>query len=310
MTSLREALTDYLALRRSLGFRLERDEKLLAQFIAWLEQQDKDIVTITDALAWVRLPDGASPSWLRMRMRAARGFAAYLRTIDPVHQTPPPGLVGGHVRRAVPYLYSDADIADLMAQAARLKTPLRQATIRTVIGLLAVTGMRVGEVTGLDDTDFDAGVGLLVVRHAKFNKQRQIPLHPSTIAALVAYRHLRDEVFPLPASAALLVSGAGTRLLNYNVGQTFAKLARRAGLTPRSAACRPRPHDLRHSFAVRTLLQWYRDGGDVAARLPLLSTYLGHVAPANTYWYLSAAPELLAEAACRLENPTDGGGRR
>jgi integrase len=121
------------------------------------------------------------------------------------------------------------------------------------------------------------------------------------MAALVAYRHLRDEVFPLPASTALLVSGAGTRLLNYNVGQTFAKLARRAGLTPRSPACRPRPHDLRHSFAVRTLLAWYRDGGDVAARLPLLSTYFGHVAPANTYWYLTAAPELMAEAAGRLE---------
>lgn len=198
-------------------------------------------------------------------------------------------------------IYSDADIADLMAQAERLKTPLRQATIRTVIGLLAVTGMRLGEVTGLDDTDFDPDVGLLVVRHAKFTKQRQIPLHPSTVAALVAYRHLRDEVFPLPASTALLVSGAGTRLSNYNVGQTFAKLARRAGLTPRSPACRPRPHDLRHSFAVRTLLAWYRDGGDVAARLPLLSTYLGHVAPANTYWYLTAAPELMAEAARRLE---------
>jgi len=309
MTSLQEALTDYLALRRSLGFALERDEKLLAQFLTWLEEQGTDTVTITGALAWVRLPTSASPSWLRMRMRAVRGFTGYLRTIDPAHEIPPPGLVPGRVRRAVPYLYSESDIAALMAQTEHLKTPLRRASIRTLIGLLAVTGMRLGEVIGLDDGDFDARDGLLLVRRAKFGKQRQIPLHPSTVAELIAYRHLRDQRFSPPASPAFLVSDAGTRLLNYNVGQTFAKLARRAGLTPRSPACRPRPHDLRHSFAVRTLLGWYRDGGDVAARLPLLSTYLGHVAPANTYWYLTAAPELLAEAASRLEATSKGGER-
>jgi integrase len=206
-------------------------------------------------------------------------------------------------------LYSDADIAAVMAQTARL-TPLRRETIRTLIGVLAVTGMRLGEVIGLDDNDFDPDTGLLVVRNAKFNKQRQIPLHPSTVAAVLAYRHLRDQWFPQAVSPALLVSNAGTRLLNYNVGQTFAKLVRQAGLTPRSPACRPRPHDLRHTLAVRTLLRWYRDGGDVAARLPLLSTYLGHVSPANTYWYLSAAPELLAEAAARLEASSDEAGER
>lgn len=306
MNPLHAALEGYLALRRSLGFTLQRDEKLLVQFLAWLDEQGKTTVTIADALTWVRLPEAASPSWLRMRMRVIRGFAIYLRTIDPVHEVPPPGLLPGHVRRAVPFLYSDADITALMAQTQYLKTPLRRATIRTLIGLLAVTGMRLGEVTGLDDSDFDPHDGLLLVRHAKFNKHRQIPLHPSTVTELLAYRHLRDQRFPVPASSALLVSGAGTRLLNYNVGHTFAQLARRAGLKPRSPACRPRPHDLRHTFAVGTLLRWYRDGGDVAARLPLLSTYLGHVAPANTYWYLSAAPELLAEAACRLEHPTGG----
>jgi integrase/recombinase XerD len=307
VTALRPALADYLALRRSLGFKLERDEKLLAQFIGWLAEHGKQTITVTDALAWVRLPAAASPSWLRMRMRAVRGFVSYLHTIDPVHHVPPPGLVPGQVRRAVPYLYSDADIAALMAQAEQRKTPLRRATMRMVIGLLAVTGMRLGEVTGLDDTDFDPDTGLLLVRHAKFNKQRQIPLHPTTVAVLISYQRLRDAVFLRPVSPALLVSSAGTRLLNYNVGQTFAKLARQAGLTPRSPVCRPRPHDLRHSFAVATLLRWYRDGADVAARLPLLSTYLGHVAPANTYWYLSAAPELLTEAARRLENTSDGG---
>jgi integrase len=227
--------------------------------------------------------------------------SAYLRTLDPATEVPPVGLLSGRCRRAVPYLYSDADIAALLTQAQRLRTRLRTATITTLIGLLAVTGMRVGEVIGLDDEDFDAERGLLIVRAAKLGKWRQVPLHPSAVTALEGYRRLRDQQFPRPVSSALLVSTAGTRLLYYNVSQTFTKLVRRAGLTGRSGSSRPRPHDLRHTFAVRTLLDWCRDIPAVAARMPLLSTYLGHVEPANTYWYLQAAPELLAEAARRLD---------
>jgi integrase/recombinase XerD len=178
-----------------------------------------------------------------------------------------------------------------------------------VIGLLAVTGMRLGEVIGLDDTDFDPEQGLLTVRHAKLGKHRLLPLHLSAVTAVTAYRRLRDDTFPQPVSPALLVSQTGTRLLHFNVKQTFARLARQAGLAPRSPRCRPRPHDLRHTFAVNTLLDWYRDGGDVATRLPLLSTYLGHVAPANTYWYLEAAPELLVQAVDRLETRAQDGRR-
>jgi integrase len=301
MTTLRTALTDYLDLRHSLGFSLQRDAKLLAQFLTYLHQQHSDTVTTAAAVAWASLPAPASPGWLGMRLSVVRGFAAYLHTLDPAVEVPPPGLLSGRGRRAVPYLYSDADIAALLAQAERLRTPLRTATIQALIGLLTVTGMRIGEVLALDNSDFDVTGGLILVRHAKLGKSRQIPLHPSAVTALVAYRRLRDHALPFPVSEALLVSTAGTRLLNCNVGQTFAKLVRQAGLSARSPSCRPRPHDLRHSFAVRTLLQWYRDGGDIAARLPLLSTYLGHVAPANTYWYLQAAPELMAEAARRLD---------
>lgn len=305
-TVLREALVDYLALRRSLGYALVRDEKLLNQFIDWLDEQGHDRITVDAALGWVRSPQVASASWLRMRMRVVRGFAGWLHVIDPVHEVPPPGLVPGRVARAVPYLYSESEIVALMAAAAHLQTPLRRATITTLIGLLVVTGMRLGEVIGLDDTDFDPAQALITVRKAKLGKHRLLPLHPSTVTAITAYRHLRDQTFPHPASAALLVSQAGTRLLNYNVGHTFARLARDAGLEPRSPRCRPRPHDVRHTFAVNTLLDWYRDGGDVAARLPLLSTYLGHVAPANTYWYLEAAPELLGQAVDRLDHPHRG----
>ena len=210
-------------------------------------------------------------------MSVARGFAAYLHTLDPAAETIPAGLLPGGTHRAVPYLYSAADIAALLAQAERLRTPLRTATIQTLIGLLAVTGMRAGEALGLDDGDFDAGQGTLLVRHAKFGKQRLLPLHPTTVTALQSYRRIRDQVFPRPCSDALLVSSTGARLRYVNVSQTFVTLARRAGLAARPGGGRPRPHDLRHSFAVATLLDWYRDGGDVAARLPLLSAYLGHV---------------------------------
>jgi integrase/recombinase XerD len=300
VTGLREALDGYLALRRGLGFKLERDAKLLAQFIDYLEQRGAAAVTVSDALAWATLPAGASPGWLRMRITVVRGFAAYLATFDPSAEVPPASLLPGGTRRAVPYLYSAADIAALLAQAEHLKTPLRRATIKTLIGLLTVTGMRRGEAIALDDDDFDARRGLLLVRHAKLGKHRLLPLHPSTVTAVQDYRQLRDQRFPRPASPALLVSSAGTRLLHYNVGLTFTTLARRAGLASRSGGCRPRPHDLRHSFAVATLLDWCRDGGDIASRMPLLSAYLGHADPAGTYWYLHAAPELLAEAARRL----------
>jgi integrase/recombinase XerD len=304
MTGLSTRLADYLELRRSLGFSLQRDAKLLAQFITYLEERDMATITVADALAWATLPVGASPGWLGFRMSVVRGFTVYLATIDPATEIPPAGLLPGGSRRAVPYLYSDADIAALLAQTDRLRTPLRQATIKTLIGLMAVTGMRGGEVVGLDDEDFDTEHGILVVRHAKLGKWRQIPLHSSTVTALQAYRQLRDQKFPRPVNPALLVSTAGTRLNYTGVGQIFIKLVHRAGLPARSGSSRPRPHDLRHTFAVATLLDWYRDGGDVTARLPLLSAYLGHVEPANTYWYLQAAPELLAEAARRLDPGT------
>jgi integrase len=299
--NLRSALADYLKLRRGLGFSLNRDEKLLTQFLTYLEELGASTVTIAHALAWASLPATGSPSWLALRMSVVRGFATYLRTLDPSTEVPPRDLLSGTSRRAVPYLYSDADILALFTETERLRTPLRTATIQTFIGLMSVTGMRGGEVARLDDDDFDSVDGVLRVRHAKLGKSRLVPLHPSTVTALEDYRAHRDRIFATPVSPALLVSSAGTRLNYINVGQTFLKLARRAGLGTRSASRRARPHDLRHAFAVRTLLEWHRDGGDVTARLPLLSTFLGHKDPKSTYWYLQAAPELLAEAAQRLD---------
>jgi integrase len=301
MSPLRQALADYLLIRRALGYKLERAGKLLPQFLDYLERIGADTVTTERALAWATLPAGGSGRWWAFRLSMVRGFAAYLQTLEPATEVPPKDLLAGRPPRATPYLYSDEEIAALLAAAGTLRFPLRVATYRTLIGLLAVTGMRVGEAIRLDRGDLDFAHELLVVRDSKFGKSRELPLHPSTIRALHDYLRLRDRLQPPPSVPALFISPAGTRLLYCNVHATFRQLRSRAGLQPRSASCRPRIHDLRHSFAIRTLLDGYHDDGDVKPRLSLLATYLGHVNPDSTYWYLSAAPELLALAGQRLE---------
>ena len=300
MSPLRQALADYLAVRRSLGYKLARAEKLLAQFITYLEDAGASTVTAADALAWATLPAG-TPWWHAQRLSMVRAFAAHLRTTDPAAEIPPAGLIPARRPRATPYLYSPGEVTALIAAAVGLRSPLRAATYQTLIGLLAVTGMRVGEAIRLDRADFDAGAGVLTIRSSKFGISRLVPLHPTATAALSGYLRLRDRLHPGPSDPAVFISPAGTRLLYCNVHATWRQLVRTAGLRPRSPHCRPRPHDLRHSFAVASLLDAYATGQDGQARLALLSTYLGHVNPAATYWYLSAAPELLALAGQRLE---------
>lgn len=301
MSRLAPALVDYLSLRRSLGFRLERAGKLLAQFIAYLDARGADTVTIKAALAWATLPADGGGRWLALRLTVVRGFAAHLHALDPAHELIPTELLPDPGGRATPYLYTDAEVAALMAAAASLRTPFRAATYATLIGLLAVAGLRVGEAIRLDRGDLDSHEGTLTIRMSKFGKSRLVPLHPTTVAALRRYLARDDRLRPRIPTAALFVSGAGIRLRYCNVNWTFLGLVRTAGLRPRSAACRPGLHDLRHTFAVRTVLDAYRADLDVGARLPVLSTYLGHVSPAATYWYLQAAPELLAAAGDRLE---------
>jgi integrase len=302
VSGLRGALEDYLALRRSLGFKLERPGQLLAGFVGFAEQAGAPTVTTELALAWATAPADADPAWWRLRLAAVRPFARYLAAVIPGTEVPPAGLPGGPAsRRAVPYLYPAAEIDALMAAAGAIRSPLRAATCQTLIGLLAVTGMRAGEVIRLDRPDTDLRAGLLTIRQSKVGKSRQLPLHATTVAALAGYAALRDRHHPRPASAAFFLSLTGPRLIYKNVHRTFHQLTQRAGLRPRSPACRPRIHDLRHSFTVATLLNWYRDGGDVAARLPLLSAWLGHADPGSTYWYLTGTPELLALAGQRLD---------
>lgn len=296
-----QALADYLALRRATGFRLDRAQRLLTQFIGWLDEQDIDTITIACAMDWATLPADAAAWWWQLRLSAVRGFATYLHARDPRVQIPPPGLIRGGHRRATPYLYSHADIVGLLAAAGRLPRPLGAATYQTLIGLLAVTGMRVGEAIGLDRDDLGIDDAVVTVRAGKFGKSRLLPLHPSALAALRSYLHIRDRLLPHPTTPAMLISTTGTRLRSNDVWRTFHRLTTQAGLTSRSASCRPRIHDLRHSFAVGTVLDAYARGDDVPALLPRLSTYLGHTDPKHTYWYLSAAPELLTWACHRLQ---------
>ncbi len=306
MSPLRQALADYLMVRRALGYKLDRSGKLLAQFVAYLEGIGAETITTERALAWSVLPANGKESWWAQRLSVVQGFARYLHALNPASQVPPTDLLPHRPCRATPYLYSEDDIAALLAAVGSLRSPLRVVTHQTLIGLLAATGLRVGEAIRLDRSDLDFDHGGLTVRATKFGKSREVPLHPTTLEALRRYLGHRDRWHPHPAAPALFISSAGTRLLYCNVSWTFLKLVRRAGLKPRSPHCRPRLHDLRHTFAIRTVLDFYRDGGDVQARLPLLSTYLGHVDPAATYWYLSAAPELLGLAATRLERHLGG----
>lgn len=298
MSDLRPAVTEYLQIRRAVGYKLERDGQLLPDFIEFLERAGAERVTNEFALAWAMQPVTAHPAWWRQRLSIVRGFARYLQTINPASEVPPPELLRAHRRRMTPYLYAQADIAALLDAAGELRPSLRAATYRTIIGLMSVSGLRVGEALALDRGDVDLRGGVLLV-HGKGGHEREVALHATTTAALAEYDRLRDRHYPRPATPAFFAP-RGSRLTSGTFHDTFRGLVRRAGLEGRGERCRPRPHDLRHSMAVRTLLGFYRTGEDVDAKLPLLSTYLGHRDPASSYWYLQAAPELLALAGERL----------
>ncbi len=302
MTDLRSAIEDYLTVRRALGHKMEMAERLLGQFYVYYEQAGATHVTSDLAVAWATLPVGASAGWWAQRLGVLRCFAAWLQTQDPNTQVPPADMLTGRACRVVPYLYSDTDIAAMMEAAGGLAFPLQRHTYETLIGLLAVTAIRIGEAIRLDRGDVCPDVGVVRVISSKFGKSREVPLHPSAIEALLRYGRQRDRLCPAPAANSFFVSMTGTRLRYSVVHPTFKRLARQAGLRPRSPRCRPRIHDVRHSFAVRALVDCYAAGGDAQALLPLLSTFMGHADPKSTYWYLSAAPELMGLAGRRLED--------
>jgi len=300
-TALRQAMDDYLSLRRALGFKLRRETWWLPSFAAFLEEQGSDVITVDIALRWAQLPVDADPSWWATRLGVIRRFAQHHQASDPRTEVPVADLLPYRRTRKTPHIYTDEEIHALMEQASLLRRPLMAATYTTLIGLLAATGMRIGEAIALDHRDIDWLRARLHVRNSKFDKSRYVPVHEETIDALRSYVTSRDRLRPPDrASPSFFVSLASTRLIYNNVALVFSRLRSRAAIAPR-AGRPPRLHDLRHSFAVTTLLNWYRSDVDVERRLPALSTYLGHVNPTTTYWYLMATPELLALASKRAE---------
>jgi integrase/recombinase XerD len=302
VTNLHRILEDYLAMRRSLGYKLVELGRYLPDFVRYLERVGSPFITAKDAVEWARLPSTATPSWWGTRLRMARIFAKYVHTLDPRTEIPSADLLveARQKRTTTPYLYSQSDVESLMEAAQNLRAPLISSTYSVLFGLLSVTGMRVGEAMSLDCKDVDFGDGVITIRGAKFGKTREVMLHSTTQLALRSYVKERMAKFPKPSTSSFFVSSQGNRLTYPTVHWIFRRLVHWAGMEDRKPR-RPQIHDLRHSFAVRTLLNWYRAGIDVQAYLPRLSTYLGHVLPSSTYWYLTATPELLALAMKRLE---------
>jgi integrase/recombinase XerD len=249
MSGLQAHVNEYLRLRRALGFKLKEDERLLGQLVCYLEAAGAETLSTELAVQWARLPDGVHPNHWSKRLRVARGFAAYLHTLDPATEIPPPDIFPHRRQRATPYLFSDADICRLMAEARRLRHPMRAASYEALFGLLAVSGMRIGEALGLEREDVDLDAGLITIRKAKGDRERLVPLHPTSTDALRRYASARDRLCPTPRSRAFFLSSAGTPVLAVGLGATFREIMTRIGV--RTEEVRPRVHDLRH----------YADGG-------------------------------------------------
>ena len=305
MSDLSDALMQYLAMRRALG-RVDRlVSSLLRHFVAFVDQAGSPFITTDLVRQWALQPTGAHPSTWAGRLVIARRFASWCRASDPHTEVPPADLVGQRYRRKPPQRYCDQDIVALIQSAAALPSAkhLRGRTYATLFGLLAVTGLRINEALHLDRSDVDLETGVLLIRRTKFGKSRLVPIHPTTQEALHAYGQERDRSATW-SRPAFFLSERGTRITEWSARYTFAVVSRTVGLRPPTRDGRhghgPRIQDLRHRFAAQTLITWYRAGVDVERELPKLSTYLGHVHTADTYWYLEAIPELLQLAADRL----------
>lgn len=314
MNFLKKHLRDYLELRRGLGFELGRVESRLRNFIAFLKEKRARHMTTKLALEFALRSDHRSASTQAGCLSAIRGFAQYLSGIEPKTEVPPTGLIrGGH--RPQPYIYTDEEIIRILDAARQHPTTPRYAlkphTLYCLFGLLSVTGMRLTEALNLKSEDIDWQQGVLTVSRAKFQKSRLIPLHQSALQELRVYIKRRNRFFAerpwrRPVNR-IFVSTHGGALRSNDAGEDFRMLTRQIGLREAGASRGPRIHDLRHRFAVSTLLRWYRQGKNVDPLLPVLSTYLGHVFITGTYWYLTCTPELMEAAGKRLERRWKGG---
>lgn len=308
MNALKASLRDYLAFRRALGFKLRAEERLLGRFVKFAARAGATFITTELALRWVNQHDDAPPGHRARRLAAVRGWARFASASDPRTIVPPDDLLPYRHRRIPPYLYRDREIHALIEAARRLSPQggLRPHTYATLIGLYVATGLRAGEALRMDREDVDLVQGVLQIRESKYGKSRLVPVHISTQQALKRYADHRDRTFPSPRSPSFFLSERGTRVQYNCVWKTFHALGRQVGLREAPGRRAPCIYDLRHRFAITTLTRWQRCGADVDRRLPELSTYMGHSSVANTYWYLTATPELLRYALRRAERCAAG----
>lgn len=308
MNELRKNLEEYLSIRRKLGFKLQRAGKLLPDFVLFAEKESASFITVELALRWATQSKDCQTAWSAARLGIVRGFAQYQSVIDPRTEIPSQELLPYRYYRRPPYIYSNDEVIRLLKAAQQLQSPLgfRAAAYSSVLGLLAVSGMRISELIGLNHKDVDLIHGIITVHQSRFGKSRLVPIHSSTQKALRKYEILRDKIFPKPQTESFFISEQGTRLTHWTVRSTFVKLSRQIGLRGPHDSHGPRLHDFRHSFATKTLLDWYRKGMNVDQHMPELSAYLGHARVSDTYWYLSAVPELMQQAAMRLEQTQKG----
>jgi len=303
MSDLQAALDKYLNIRRALGFKLRDEGTALPHFLLFLDKKGASFITTDLALQWATLPENVLPAHWARRLTMVRIFAQFHSVVDPRTEIPPQGLLPFRYRRKPPYIYDDGEISRFLEASSHLQSAigLRASTYSTLFGLLAVTGMRVSEPIALNRRDVDLLRGILTVRLTKFGKSRLIPVHLSTVEKLAEYSRLRDRFFSSPRCPSFFVSEQGTRLTHWSVRWTFVKLSREIGLRGPHDSHGPRLHDLRHTFAVKTLLRWYQTGVDVERHMPELAAFLGHTHVNDTYWYISAVPELLRLASKRLD---------
>jgi len=288
-------------MRQGLGYKFQRQAQRLADFVSFMEKRKAVTITTKLALKWATVPPDRNAAWA-LRLTAVRGFARHVASLNPKTEVPPTGILPP-LKRAKPYVYSDAEIDALLAAALALPPAngLQRWTYHCLFGSLAVTGMRLSEVIGLQRDDVDLKQGVLTVRQSKFGKSRLVPLHPTARAALRSYSERRDACLGARRGPHFFVGDRGGQLWQSSVHRVFMQLSREIGLRRPGDRTGPRIHDFRHRFAIRTLVGWYREGTDVEKKLPALSTYLGHTCVQSTYWYLSACPDLLQEAARRLD---------
>ena len=308
MKPLKHAVDDYLALRRGLGFKLAEYGVHLHDFVSFLQKNGSARITNKLSLEYATERQDEKPvSWSR-RLGIIRGFARYRIGADPKTEIPPLGLLKFRSQRTTPYLYSEDEIRRLLEAALSMRThfELQRYTYHCLFGVLAVTGLRVGEAIRLQPQDVDLSAGNLTVRGTKFGKSRLVPLAPSTLAVLRDYAKRRDQFLAGRPAPYFLVSSQGKRLQKQCIGKIFRALSRQIGIRKAGVRSGPRLHDFRHRFAVETLLRWYRNGEQATRRMPVLSTYLGHGNVTDTYWYLSSTPELIVAASKLIETRWKG----